>query len=291
MVATKKPEILVIVGETASGKSDLALRIAKDFNGEIISADSWLVYRDFNIGTAKPSVDERKQVRHHLIDIVGAQDGFSAPLFQQRAVTAIKDIQKRGKLPIVVGGTGLYIDSLIFDYGFLPNVGEAERARLNQKTISELIEEAKSEKIDLSNIDIRNKRRIIRAIEAKGQKPTKKGLEEEFLVVGMQLPREELRRKVEKRVAKMLVRGLEQEVKKLANKYDWQAEPMKGIGYREFKKYFSGEQNLEQTRERIISSTLNLAKRQRTWFKRHKFIRWYSSVDEAYEGVSQLLNK
>ena len=289
--SAKKPEILVIVGETASGKSDLALRLACELNGEIISADSWQVYRGFDIGTAKPSKEEQAAVPHHLIDIVDAPDGFSAPLFKEMAETAIKEIIDRGKLPIIVGGTGLYIDSLIFDYGFLPGAGEAERNRLNQMTITELLTEAKAKKINLETIDLRNKRRIIRAIEAKGQKPTKNHLNPGYLVIGLQPPLEELRSRIETRVERMLSYGLQKEVKGLADRYGWSTEPMKGIGYREFQPYFAGEQTLDQTEQRIISSTLNLAKRQRTWFKRHKFIRWFGSPEEAFQGVIGLLNK
>src|SRR3954469_19241782 len=112
MVSAQKPEILVIVGETASGKSELAMNIAQKFSGEIISADSWMVYKGFNVGTAKPTKEEQKQIKHHLIDIAEPKGGFSAPLFKRLAEAATADIQSRGKLPIIVGGTGLYIDSL-----------------------------------------------------------------------------------------------------------------------------------------------------------------------------------
>lgn len=288
--AAPRPELLVIAGPTASGKTDLAVRIAKRHKGEIISADSWTVYRGFDIGTSKPTITQQKAIKHHLIDVREATEGFNAPIFKEMGEKAIADIRKRGKLPIMAGGTGLYIDSVLFDFGFLPNVTPEERAELSVLAIPELIERAKELQIDLSDIDIRNKRRIVRAIEAKGEKPTKKEMKAGTLIVGLQPSREELRKRVEQRTEQMLAAGLEQEVKVLADKYGWEAEPMKGIGYREWRAYFEGNQSLEQTKQRIVSSTMNLAKRQRTWFKRNTEIHWFGSADEAFGFITSRLN-
>lgn len=285
-----RTELLAIVGETASGKSDLALKIAKNYRGEIISADSWTVYRGFNIGTGKPTITQQKAVKHHLIDVREPTNGFNAPMFKNMANKAIKNTQKQGNLPVLVGGTGLYIDSVLYDFGFLPDVPKEERAKLNAMSIGGLIKLAEKLSIDLSTIDTRNKRRIIRAIEAGGQKPTRSKLRPGTLIIGLQLPRDELRQRVEQRTDGMLAAGLEQEAKGLAGKYGWDVEPMKGIGYREWRDYFEGGQTLEQTRQRIISSTMNLAKRQRTWLKRNKDIQWFSSADRAYGYVAATLN-
>lgn len=288
MVA-KRPEteLLVIVGETASGKSDLALKIAESNRGEIISADSWTVYKGFDIGTAKSTTAQQKAIKHHLIDVRQASQGFNAPLFKEAAEKAIEDIQGRGKLPVMVGGTGLYIDSVLYDFGFLPDSGEREW--LDTLSLTELLELAESRKVELAGIDTRNKRRVIRAIEAGGQKPSKSGLRPNTLVVGLRLENDELRARVEKRVDKMLTAGLEQEVKNLSAKYDWDIEPMKGIGYREWKEYFAGTQSLEETRRRIVSSTMSLAKRQRTWFKRNRDIKWFDGVEDAYLFLTKYL--
>jgi tRNA dimethylallyltransferase len=285
-----RPELLVIVGPTASGKSDLALRIAKEFNGEIIAADSWTVYRGFDIGTSKPTITQQKAVKHHLIDVRQANQGFNAPLFKAMALKSIQDIQKRGKLPIMVGGTGLYIDSVIYDYGFLDNSSPEERRRLDAMELKDLLELAGRRRVDLDDIDIRNKRRVIRAIEAKGAKPTKAGLRPGTLIVGLKVDNDELRKRVERRTEKMLEAGLEQEVKELADKYGWEAEPMKGIGYREWREYFDGSRTLGETKARIISATMGLAKRQRTWFKRSPDIQWFGSIDQAAGYLSRLLN-
>lgn len=290
VAAGNRTKLLVLAGTTASGKSDLAVKIAKAYRGEIISADSWTVYKGFDIGTGKPSLSDQKAVKHHLIDVRQATDGFNAPMFKQMAQTAIKDIQKRGKLPILAGGTGLYIDSVVYDFGFLPSVSPAERERFNSMSLPELTEIALLQGIDLTDIDTRNKRRVIRAIEAKGQKPTKKQLRANTLMVGLWLELDELKRRIEQRVDAMLASGLEQEVRQLADTYGWDAEPMKGIGYREWQAYFGGEQSLEQTRQRIISATNNLAKRQRTRFKRSPDIQWFSSASSAYAYVSSRLN-
>jgi len=282
-------ELLVVAGTTASGKTDLALNVAKTYRGEIISADSWTVYKGFDIGTAKSTITQQKAIKHHLLDVRAAADGFNAPMFKELAENAIKDIQKRGKLPMLVGGTGLYIDSVLYDFGFLPSVSPQEREKFNQMSLPELLEIAQLQGIDLTDIDTRNKRRIIRAIEAKGEKPTKKELRPNTLIVGLWPETEELKRRIEKRVDAMLAAGLEQEVKSLADKYGWDAEPMKGIGYREWREYFAGGQDAEQTRARIISATNNLAKRQRTWFKRNPDIKWFSRADDAYDYLTKLL--
>lgn len=281
-------QLVAIVGETASGKSELALRIAKAYRGEIISADSWAVYRGFNIGTGKPTITQQKAVEHHLINVREPNEGFNAPMFKQMAQKEIEDIQKKGDLPILAGGTGLYIDSLLYDFGFLPN--SSERAWLDKRSLEELKELTQERGIDLAGIDTRNKRRVIRAIEAGGQRPTKGRLRLNTLIIGLQLDREELRRRVEQRTDKMLAAGLEREVKGLADRYGWDIEAMKGIGYREWRDYFEGHQTLEETRQKIVSSTMKLAKRQRAWFKRDQNIQWFGSIDEADSYIRRMLN-
>lgn len=288
--STQSP-LLVIVGETASGKSSLALSLAQRFDGEIIAADSWTVYKGFDIGTAKPSTQERQRIPHHLVDVVEPQDGFNAALYQRLALQAITDIQTRGKLPILVGGTGLYIDSVLFDFGFLPTVDAGQRAYRNEKSLEQLLLEARKGGIDMTGIDLRNKRRVIRALETDGQRPKRASLRPNTLVVGIAVPRETLRGRITERIESMLEQGLEREVAGLVDRYGWEVEPMKGIGYREWHEYFLGTQNLEQTKERIISATMNLAKRQRTWFKRNNSIRWFNYPSEVVDLATTFLNK
>jgi tRNA dimethylallyltransferase len=287
-------DLLAVVGETASGKSALALQLAKQFNGEIIAADAWTVYRGFDIGTAKPSAAEQAEVVHHMIDVADPVKGFSAAVFKRLATPIIEDIQKRGKLPILVGGSGLYIDSILYDYSFLEKPPVALRAELNDLTIAELLERAEQKGLDVSSIDIHNKRRIIRLIENNGQMPTKSEIRPGVLIIGIQPPREELHTRIEKRVDAMLGAGLEQEATSLAAQYGWEAEAMKGIGYREFRDYINGAKSLAETRARIISSTTQLAKKQRTWFARNKSIQWFTTpvnYQSVVDFITTHLNK
>lgn len=287
------PPLLVVVGETASGKSALALDLAERYNGELICADSWTVRRQLNIGTAKPSAKEQARVPHHLVDVVDPDEDFTAAVFKQLANQAITDISKRGKLPIMVGGTGLYIDGVLFDYNFLPEGEPGLREELNRLSIPELLERVEAAGLDAGGVDIRNKRRLIRLLETAGATQTRQELRANTLIIGLQPERDELKQRITDRTDAMLQAGLEQEVQALSQQYGCDAEGLKGIGYREWQDYFLGTQSLEQTRGRIISSTVGLAKRQRTWFKRNKSIQWlstpvdYTQVDEL---VTTFLN-
>ena len=283
--------ILVIVGETASGKSDLAFKLAQELNGEIICADSWTVRRQMDIGTAKPSAEEQAAVKHHLLDAVDPEQPYSAAVFKKQALDAIHDIQNRGKLPIMVGGTGLYIDGVIFDYNFLPAGPPGQREELENMSREELLEQIEAAGIELGTTDIRNKRRLMRLLETGGAAQTKGQLRENTVIIGLLPDRDQLKERITKRVDHMLAQGLEQEVQALAQKYGWGAEGLKGIGYREWQDYFNGTQSLEITRQRIISSTVNLSKRQRTWFKRHKQIQWFSTPVNYAQVVDYITTK
>lgn len=284
-------KLVVVVGETASGKSRLAMELAKRFDGEIISADSWTVYRGFDIGTAKPSAEDQAQVPHHLLDIADPRFGYSAAEFKRRAVEIIDDVNSRGKLPIMVGGTGLYIDSVIYNYGFLPAGTSEQREQLNELTVKQLLAKIKAAKIDTKGIDLRNKRRLIRLIETDGKRPAKGKLRSNTLLIGIALPIETLEQRITERVDNMLKVGLKNEVKRLANQYGWDTEPMKGIGYREWRKHFEGKQSLDQTKEQIVRSSLQLAKKQRTWFKRNKSIHWLENAEQTLPIVQKFLSK
>ena len=288
------PPLVVIVGETASGKSALALELAQKFDGELICADSWTVYKGFDVGTAKPSAADQKIVPHHLLDVASAQTGFNAVMFQQLAFAAIHDIHARGKLPILIGGTGLYIDSVLYRYEFLPPTSVELRDELNKLSLDELLVRAESQGLTTQGIDARNKRRVVRLIENEGRMPSRKPLRENTLILGMSMPRETLHERIEQRVDTMIAAGLEDEVKQLADEYGWSSEPMKGIGYWQWKDYFAGARTAEETRARIIKASMDLAKRQRTWFKRNESIQWLITEDKSEEAVDLLttfLNK
>lgn len=285
------PPLLVVVGETGAGKSVLAMELAEQFNGELICADSWTVYKGFDIGTAKPTVEECAKVPHHLLDVAEPAEGFSAVLFQKLAKHAITDISARGKLPIMVGGTGLYIDSVLFDYSFLPPSDPELRGELNSLHLAQVQQRATQMGLDTTGIDLQNKRRLIRLIENNGQRPKKQALRKNTLVFGIATDRERLRERIAKRVDSMVAQGLENEVRALTEQYGWNVEPMKGIGYGEWREYFDGSRDMVETRRRIIQATMDLAKRQRTWFKRNSSIQWVQDRSNAVEIITTFLNK
>ncbi|HEX4773933.1 MAG TPA: tRNA (adenosine(37)-N6)-dimethylallyltransferase MiaA [Candidatus Saccharimonadales bacterium] len=276
-MAADYPKLVCIVGETASGKTEMALRLAKQFNGEIICADSWTVRREANIGTAKPTTEERTMVPHHLLDIVRPDEDFTAAVFKDLANRAIEDISKRGKLPVMVGGTGLYVDAVLYDYSFLPAGDRDEREKLNSMSISELLQTIDKLELDPGDVDVRNKRRLIRLIETNGAWPTRQKLRPNTLILGLRLDREELRQRIERRVDAMLAAGLEDEVRQLVERYGWDCEALKGVGYAQWRGHLEGQETIEEAHQKIIKATLDLAKRQRTWFKRNKSIQWVST--------------
>ncbi len=287
-MSAKKSPLLIIVGETASGKSALALDIADKLKGEIICADSWTVRRGVDIGTAKPSKAEQAKTPHHLLNIVGPDEDFTAAVFKDLANKAIDDISKRGKLPIMVGGTGLYIDGVIYNYGFLPAGDRTDREELNQLSVEQLLARIKKLGLELGGIDTRNKRRLIRLIETSGSIPSRNEIRTNTLIIGLKTDRQELEQRIARRVDNMISDGLEAEVRGLVEQYGWDCEALKGVGYAQWKGYFEGTQTLDQTRQKIIKATRDLAKRQRTWFKRNKSIQWFSTPVNSTKVVESI---
>lgn len=289
-MATSQPTpLIVVVGETGSGKSALALEIAKRFNGEIICADARTVYKGMDIGTAKPSLKEQERVPHHLIDLVTPDIQFTAADFKAAALKAIKLISARGKLPILVGGSGLYIDAVLFDYTFLPKTDEKYRQKLQQLMPKELMAELNTKNIAFEHVDSKNPRRLQRLLETEGQTGGRQSLRPGSFVLGISLPRAELRRRLETRLDQMLRTGLKGEALSLADRYGWEAPGLNAIGYREWRRFQEGDSSNNGVRAAILSAQLNLAKRQRTWFKRNRSIEWVSTVDEAMERTEHFL--
>jgi tRNA dimethylallyltransferase len=304
-------KLIVILGPTASGKTDLAIRLAKRFNGEIVSADSRQVYKEMDIATAKPTkTEETKGVPYYLIDILPPNREFNVAIYKKLAVQTIKEIQKNGKLPFLVGGTGLYIQAVVDNTQF-PRVPPQKKLRekLEKKTAKELFKIYK--KLDPKGakfIEKQNKRRLIRAIEV--CKVTKKSFWEQrkkgkllfdVLQIGIKLSKNELKKRIKKRIEKMFKLGLEKEVKKLAKKYGWKIPPLQIIGYQEWSSfakasedkqdYFSSltQKEKREIREKIKLHTLQFAKRQMTWFKRDKRIKWIRVYSQAEKLVKNFL--
>lgn len=282
--------LAVIVGPTASGKSALALELAERYNGEIIAADSRTVYKGMDIGTAKPTLAEQKKVPHHLIDVTTPDKVFTAADFQAQANAAITDIQARGKLPILVGGSGLYIDGVIFDFAFLPPVDPDERDRLTKLSIEELQAEITAKGYPMPENN-RNPRYLMRAIERKGAVMKRGDLHPNTLVIGLSPDIKVLKGRIIKRVNEMVEDGFVEEVKGLVKRYGWDAPGLLAPGYKAFRPYLEGTATLEQAKAQFVLNDLHFAKRQKSWFKRNAHIIWVSSRDDAQEKVFTFLQQ
>ena len=279
----KKPKVIAVAGPTASGKTKMAIELAKKLNGEIISADSRLVYRGFNIACAKPTLKEREGIPHHLIDIVEPETDYSVGNFYDDAKAAIEDILSRGKVPIVAGGTGLYFRILLENYN-LPRV-EADyalREELDKREKEDLLSELEIlDKITYERLKDSNKRRIVRALEViktlnsplselNLQKEPEYDVEWHMPVINS---REELYEKINKRVDMMHEDGIVEETKTLLNKHGRIKNIVDTIGYREIITYLDGHATLEEALDKLKQHTRNYAKRQITWFKRNPELR------------------
>lgn len=281
--STIKNSVIAIVGPTASGKTAYSIELAKSIGGEIVSADSRLVYKGFDIGTAKPTKSEQAEVRHYMIDIVEPEFEYSAGLYKKQATEVINDILKRGKTPVIVGGTGLYIDILLKNYS-LPETKPDKNLRdsLSKMKNDELYEilislDKNAQKI----IDIGDKKKIIRAIEI--LKTTGKPLEQSRGVeespynikwIGKNYDRKTLYERINKRVDLMIESGLIDETKFLLKKHGRIPNLTDTIGYREIISYLDGECSLEESLELLKQNTRRYAKRQLTWFRKNTDIEW-----------------
>jgi len=285
--------LIVILGETASGKSALALQLAQQFDGEIICADSRTIYKGMDIGTAKPSTAEQKLVRHHLLDVVEPNETFSAAQFKSLAAQAIDDITARGKIPFLVGGTGLYIESVLFDFQFRSVVDPVLRAQLEQLSIEELQQHINQQGYVMPEND-RNKRYLIRTLETNGSKSDRAKLRPNTLVIGKGVEREALGQRIADRADVMLALGLVEEYRRLTKRYGKNAPGLNGPGYKALAPYLLAECTLDQARAQIILNDLHLAKKQRTWFRRKIYQNVIQSVtnrSQAVDLVTTLLNK
>lgn len=273
LVFEKTPRVIVILGQTATGKSSLAVKIAKKIKGEIISADSRQIYTGLDIGTGKISQKEMKGVPHHLLDVANPKKKFSVAEYKFLAEAKIEEIISRGKTPIICGGTGFYIDAIVKGVVF-PEVppNNTLRRQLTKKSATALFLVLKKLDPDRAeNIDPKNKVRIIRAIEiakALGKVPeiTEIKPKYKFIKIGLYLPPDKLKKKVEKRVKKMFDDGLLKEIKKL-KKLGVSGKRLKELGF----EYY------DPTYEKVVSETLHYTKRQMTWFKRDKEIKWFDA--------------
>lgn len=303
-----KPKVVVIVGPTASGKTALSIELAKRINGEIISSDSMQIYKDMDIGTAKVTKEEAEGIKHYLVDCVSPDERYTVSDFKKDAEKAIEEILEKGKTPIVVGGTGLYVNSLI--YGI-----EYQDMNFDEKYRNELMEKAETEeglkelwveanKIDpeaMLKISPNDKKRIVRVLEifkATGKTKTEQeilsrqnGVKYDYKVFGITMERGKLYSRINLRVDLMIEKGLEEEVKSLVNKYTKFPTAMQGLGYKEVVEYFEGNLTREEMIDKIKQESRRYAKRQLTWFRKNKETIWLDSSDDMQNNINIILGE
>ena len=303
-----KPTVIVIAGPTASGKTSLGIELAKRINGEIISADSMQIYKDMNIGTAKPTKDETKDIKHYLIDFVSPDSRYSVATFKKDAESCIQKILTQGKIPIVVGGTGLYIDSLVYGIEY-PEIEYDDEYRKElmelaktEEGLSVLYDEAKRiDKDAVEKISKNDKKRIIRILEiykSTGKTKTeidllsrKSVLKYNYKVFAIDMDRDILYNRINQRVEKMMDAGLIEEVKKLISKYSRFPTAMQGLGYKEVVEYLNNEVSKEEMIDKIKQETRRYAKRQLTWFRKNKNIIWIDGQENMNKNISIIINE
>ena len=286
----KKAKVAVICGPTASGKTSLGIKLAKRTNGEIISCDSMQIYTDMDIGTAKPTKEELNEAKHYLIDFVSPSERYSVASFKKDAEKAIEEILNKGKIPIIVGGTGLYLNSLIYGIEY-PNIEtdlkyrEELEKRVAKEGLKKLYNEAK--KIDekaIEKISVNDKKRILRILEIyhlTGKTKTeielesrKNGIKYDYKIFVLNMNREKLYDRINNRVDLMIEKGLIDEVKSLIKKYTEFPTAMQGLGYKEVIEYLEGKITKDEMIEKIKMESRRYAKRQITWFKSYKNAIW-----------------
>jgi len=266
--------LVVIVGPTASGKTALAIEAARQFGGEIICADSRSIYKGMDIGTAKPTLEEQSLVPHWGLDLVEPNEPFSAADFKVYANKKIEEIRGRGHIPFLVGGSGLYVDAVIFDYEFGPVANPQRRKELEEMSLEELHEYCYKHNIQIPEND-KNKRYVIRAIEQKSINTKRRRHPiSNSIIVGIATDREVLRDRIKVRAEQLFDDGVVAEATLLGEKYGWEGEAMTGNIYPLVHTYLEGELSLRELKEKFTTSDWRLAKRQLTWLRRNPFIHW-----------------
>ena len=300
-----KPKVIVICGPTASGKTSLSVELAKKCNGEIISADSMQIYKEMNIGTAKVTPEEMQGIKHYMIDIVSPTERYSVAEFKVQAEKAIEEILKKGKTPIIAGGTGLYVNSLIYNIQYNDiKIDEEYRKYLEERVEKEGLQSlyGEAKKIDfeaMKSISQNDKKRILRVLEMYHQTgKTKTELEKEsrkeevkydYKVYAINWEREELYKRINKRVDIMIEQGLIEEVENLLKKYNKFPTAMQGLGYKEVVEYLDKKITKEEMIEKIKMETRRYAKRQITWFKKIKNVKWIQGNETISNNINLIL--
>lgn len=300
-------KVIVLVGPTGSGKTNLSIELAKKFNGEIISGDAYQCYQEMSIGSAKVKEEEKQGIPHYLVDYLSYKETYNVKIFQEKGRAYIRDIISRGKVPIICGGTGLYIKALLFDYLFEDEeVDEIYLQELNQKdndTLYQMLMEIDEQAT--ATIHKNNRKRVIRALMMAhaGTKKSQRLEKQEHTmlydayIIGLTMSRDKLYERIDQRVLKMIEDGLETEIHSLVeSEQDFALQSMRGIGYKEWLGYYKKEATLQDTIALIQKNSRNFAKRQYTWFKNQMDVHWYDILQEAerskiIEAVNDFLVK
>lgn len=303
----QKGKVIVICGPTASGKTNLSIELAKQINGEIVSCDSMQIYKDMTIGTAKPTTEEMQGIKHYLIDCVSPETRYSVADYKKDAIKAIREILSKGKVPIIVGGTGLYLESLIYGIEYneietdLEYRNELEKIESNQglQVLYEMAE--KIDKEAIKKISANDKKRIFRILEiyhSTGKTKTqleiesrKNGPEFDYILFGITMDREKLYERINKRVDIMIKKGLIEEVKQILEKYSEFPTAMQGLGYKEVVEYLRGKFSKDEMIEKIKMETRRYAKRQLTWFRKYKNLTWINGLGDIQDNIRIILEE
>lgn len=300
-----KPKVIVLCGPTASGKTSLSIELAKRINGEIISCDSMQIYKDMDIGTAKPTEQEKQGIKHYLLDFLSPEVRYSVADYKKDAEKAIEEILKKRKVPIIVGGTGLYINSLIHNIEYKDSKIDIDyRNKLEKMVVEKGLENLyeMAQKIDpeaMKNISHNDKKRIMRVLEIYNEtgktkteleiESRKNGPKYNYIVFALDMDRDKLYERINKRVDIMLKNGLIHEVEKLINTYKIMPTAMQGLGYKEVVEYLNGNCTEEEMVEKIKMETRRYAKRQLTWFRKNKETIWLNGLEEVDKNINTIL--
>ena len=302
-----KPKVIVICGPTASGKTALSIELAKQINGEIVSADSMQIYKDMDIGSAKPTKEEMQGIKHYLLDFVSPRDRYSVADYKKEATSAMEEIIKKGKTPIIVGGTGLYIDSLIYNIDY-PEIEFDEEyrkhleKRVEQEGLQALYEEAmKIDEEAMKRISPKDQKRILRVLEVYHQtgktkteqeiESRKKEVPYDYYVFALTMDRKILYDRINQRVDIMVQQGLIEEVQNIIKKYKEYPTAMQALGYKEVKEYLEGKTAKEEAIEKVKQETRRYAKRQLTWFRKNKQTIWLDAMNQKQENIKRILEE
>lgn len=305
-MSDKDRNIIAVAGPTAAGKTEFAIQIAKAIDGEVVSCDSMQLYKYMDIGSAKPTPEQMAEVPHHLVDLIDPRDEFSVAKYQKLAKDAIDDIFIRGKMPVICGGTGLYLESLVYDLDFAAEPGDASvrdkyyniAEEEGPEALFEILKEKDPEAA--SRIHPHNIKRVVRALEAfDSGKPVEdintmpqKTKDYGVTLIGIARDREELYDRINRRVDALMDAGLLDEVKMLTDMgLTFDDISMKGIGYKELIGYLNGEYDLDEAVRLIKRNTRHFAKRQMTWFRRYDDMKWFnvSEYDSEHECLEDVL--